>query len=311
MEERFPRINKLITFLADNWHWLLGILGAVLIAWSGYMLESASPDESLLLDMKTDCQQLYKVLNEKQYKNGKWILIIGILLDIISIVFVKISEVSKSKIVTQYDDDIKVLNDKIRLLSEDKNALEDTLAKTSKDYYELLNFKLAKIATKRLKLSENDRITVYRHNKTERSFELISRFSKSPLYCEPGRKIYNDNQGFIAIGWGNGKFTIDGLPRFKKNEEAYVKVIRAACAIPKKVLNDINMKSSSFYINTINDTSNVYPIAIIVIESIEPKGLDFSLIDDSYKEISIEIQHDLEALKRLEPSLTIAKNKGL
>ncbi|GGA77849.1 hypothetical protein GCM10008015_18130 [Flavobacterium palustre] len=311
MEERFPKLSKIITFLADNWHWLLGILGAILIAWSGYMLESASPDESLLIKMKTNCQDLYSILNEKQYKNGKWVLILGILLDIISIVFVKISEVSKSKILIQYNSDIETLKDRINSLSQDKNTLEDTLAKTSKDYYDLLNFKLAKIATKRLSLSENERITVYRHNKDEKSFELISRFSKSPIYCEPDRKIYKDDQGFIAIGWQNGKYTRDGFPRFEKNEAAYITAIRNECKIPKDVLNNINMKSSSFYINTIKDTSNVYPIAIIVIESKNPKGLDFNAINNSYKEISIEIQHDLEALKRLEPSLTIAKNKGL
>ena len=71
------------------------------------------------------------------------------------------------------------------------------------------------------------------------------------------------------------------------------------------------MKSSCFYINTIKDTLNHYSVAVIVIESVKPTGLNFTTIDSIFKDVAKDIQTDLEALKRLEPSLTIAKTIGL
>ena len=199
----------------------------ILIAWSGYILESASPDNALLEKIKVGCKDLYLELNNKQYKSGKYILGLGIVLEIVAIIFSKLSETSKTKLIEQSFGKQQNLNNKIKTLSEEKIALEDSMAKAAKDYYELLNYKVAKIAIEKLNLAETDRISVYRHNKQEKAFQMVARYSKSPVYNNPGRKIYKDNQGFIGIGWKNGKFMKSGFAGYDDgNKSVYVDNIK-------------------------------------------------------------------------------------
>jgi hypothetical protein len=303
---------RISDFLYDHGNLIIGILGGGLLAYSGYLLESASPDEKLLNTISKECKTLFQNLNNKQYRTGFWVLMFGLGLEVLHTIIGRFQERSTSKIIKEKDEEKQALSLQLSNLENEKRILEDNISQASQDFYELFNYRLAKIATDKLGLSQDDRVSVYRHNAGERHFTMIGRYARNPYFNQAGRKIYSDNTGYIGMGWQKGKLVRRDLPRYTAgNEDKYYKRLSADANIPIELLKKIRMKSSCFYINTIKERQGLHAVAVIVIESLNPSGLDFARIDSIFDNIEEQIRHDLDALQRIEPKLSIAKNHGL
>lgn len=115
-----------------------------------------------------------------------------------------------------------------------------------------------------LKFSYNERITVYTYSNSY--FTSIGRYAKNPVYKKGGRKKYPYSEGFIGLAWQKGEFKIENLSDPIKKARGYINDVRGICNIEETTINDMNMKSRSYYCINL-DNRNGDPIAVIVFES--------------------------------------------
>ncbi|UJH92721.1 hypothetical protein LZ575_09825 [Antarcticibacterium sp. 1MA-6-2] len=102
-------------------------------------------------------------------------------------------------------------------------------------------------------------------------FYIIGRYSSNPVLKDIRRTNYDSDQGLIAKAWQKGEFFLNsGVPdyghkaRTKKNVHDFFNRISK---IDKEVLEEMTMKSKSFYLKAFMDSKGFQRTSIIVIES--------------------------------------------
>lgn len=146
-----------------------------------------------------------------------------------------------------------------------ENALNDSI----KEMNELFNSYLT-LMIKNLNFGHTERISVYKVY--EKRFVMIGRASDNPNLQQIGRSSYPIDEGFIGKGWAEGEYFIDSLPDPSiRNGDTYYNRVNEVCSIDKEVLNNIKMKSRTFFIYRIKGYDNL-PKAVLVIESQKEKG---------------------------------------
>lgn len=165
-------------------------------------------------------------------------------------------------------------------------GLENKLALVRREYYKLCSDIIKCMFSEFFDASGgNGRVSVYKH--TENEFMLLGRYSKNPAYNTRGRETYTDSEGFINIGWQEGKFEIYDIPVWVGNGREYKNFIRKFCDITENSLKQIKMKSCSFYIRRMENEDARNPIGIIVFEQIQGSKINTEQIEakiDFYKQ---------------------------
>lgn len=149
------------------------------------------------------------------------------------------------------------------------------------EFYKMCCDLLRNIFDQYLDSFSNTRISLYEHS--DGKFKLIGRYSNNPIFNKKGRDYYPDDEGFISMGWNNGKKYIKHLPDYNINPEEYLIRIKKHISFREEVLKNLNMKSRVYYVRSINNEDSRLPYGIVVIESTlhnAPKeaDLDKSLI---------------------------------
>ncbi len=183
---------------------------------------------------------------------------------VISAILFGIFSISNSSNIKDLEEDNKDKGNKIQDL---ENALNDSI----KEMNELFNSYLT-LMIKNLNFGHTERISVYKVY--ENKFVMIGRASDNPNLQQIGRSSYPIDEGFIGKGWAEGEYFINDLPDPNlRNGDTYYKKVNEVCTIEKEVLNNIKMKSRTFFIYRIKGYDNL-PKAVLVIESENEKGFD-------------------------------------
>lgn len=84
---------------------------------------------------------------------------------------------------------------------------------------------------------------------------------------EKGRAKYSIREGFIGKGWAEGEFFISDLPDpTLRNGTTYYNKVNEISPINRDVVENLNMKSRTFFVYRINGFDNE-PKAVLVFES--------------------------------------------
>lgn len=163
-------------------------------------------------------------------------------------------------------------NDIARLEKENKeksdkiNDLENALSDSVKEMNELFNSYLT-LLVKNLNFQSTERISVYKVY--EDKFVLIGRASDNPNLQKTGRANYPIEDGFIGKGWEESEYFIDSLPDPNyRNGDTYFSQANAINKIDRNVLNEITMKSRTYFVYRIKGYDN-QPKAVLVAESLK------------------------------------------
>tara|TARA_R110000744_G_scaffold198911_1_gene318144 strand:- start:655 stop:1500 length:846 start_codon:yes stop_codon:yes gene_type:complete len=176
-------------------------------------------------------------------------VIIALIFGIISITHAKnISELEKDK------------EEKGNKISD----LETTLSEIVRETSDLFNSYI-KLIVKNLEFTHQERISVYKVY--EDNFILIGRSSINPILMEKGRPKYSIREGFIGKGWAEGEYFVDDLPDpTLRNGNTYYNRINEISPISREVVDNLNMKSRTFFVYRINGFDSD-PKAVLVFES--------------------------------------------
>ena len=152
------------------------------------------------------------------------------------------------------------------------NDLESNLNEVVNETNELFNSYL-KLLVKNLNFTHRDRISVYKIYNNR--FKLLGRTSVDPILMEIGRAEYPINEGFIGKGWREGEYFIDDLPdpesgRNGSGLTAYYNRVNQIHIIPRDVIDNMKMKSRTFFIYRINGYDG-NPRAVLVFESLDER----------------------------------------
>jgi hypothetical protein len=152
------------------------------------------------------------------------------------------------------------------------NDLESNLNEVVNETNELFNSYL-KLLVKNLNFTHRERISVYKIYNNR--FKLLGRTSVDPILMEIGRTEYPINEGFIGKGWREGEYFIDDLPdpesgRNGSGLTTYYNRVNQIHPIPRDVIDNMKMKSRTFFIYRINGYDG-NPRAVLVFESLDEK----------------------------------------
>lgn len=154
------------------------------------------------------------------------------------------------------------------MLKDEKIAdLENSLNQVVEETNQLFNSYL-RLLTKSLGFGHNERISVYKIYNNE--FVRIGRTSENPTLKNSGRKSYPIDEGLIGKCWSEGECFIDNLPNpLDKGGTLYFNAMNSVATIPKRVIENLNMKSRTYYIFRFEGFDSE-PKAILVAESRNP-----------------------------------------
>ena len=195
-----------------------------------------------------------------------------------------------------------------RSLQTRVSELEDIIEQSKEDYFQLIENHLAILVNDKLGLCDTERVSVYKYE--EKAFVMLGRYSKNPEYCKRGRGKYPADEGIIAKAWQNGEVFVTNLPDPDKEEGRYLDEMKNAWGINKSTARNFRMKSRCYYGFAI-EHADQQRIAVVIIESIKPKGLEKEkirgiLVNGEAK----AIENLLKTMQRLEPNLSFAKKEG-
>ena len=152
---------------------------------------------------------------------------------------------------------------------EKNNRLEKKLIVINEEYYKLCSDNI-KFLFQAFFTTGKERISIYKHQGDH--FTLLGRYASSPEHNKRTDYDYSDGEGLIGKGWRENEFSVIDIPGWQGKGVAYKSFLKSICSISELRLNKIRMKSRSYYIRTLNDTSTATdPDGIIVFESIDQK----------------------------------------
>jgi hypothetical protein len=155
--------------------------------------------------------------------------------------------------------------------SELKNDLDKvTLEKDDLiDKLEAIPERITKSIFNYFKFGYSERITIYRFD--EEYFVPVGRYALNQDFKKNSRtrQRYPKNEGYIGLAWKNGYHYVQDLPDPNKSRKSYINIVTKDTNIKRETLESIHMKSRSYFCR--NLLMNDEPVAVIVIESTEPK----------------------------------------
>ena len=163
---------------------------------------------------------------------------------------------------------------KIRDLESSLNNVVNDTNDLFKSYLRLL--------IRNLNFSHTERISMYKIYNNR--FKLIGRTSENPRLEEEGRKDYPIDEGIIGKGWAERDFFIDDLPDPCNNIKTYYNRINNISKIPREVVDNIKMKSRTYFVYRINGYDSS-PKAVLVFESLKEKAFQKDFIIEKLKDV--------------------------
>lgn len=262
--------------------WLFPFLRRLFLQHKPELLGFSAGYYFLLADIKSEKSELV-AFGKCWEEINNYLVVIGVIFGVIGIL---LSAYEKSK--------LKKLHETLELL----NQANEKLKAIRNEYYKLCSDNLKSIFSSFFdETSGNGRVSLYKH--TGHNFILLGRYSQNPTYNKIGRGGYPDNEGFIAKGWEDGEFEINDIPMWKGAGTQYKSYVKSKCNISDEVLQNINMRSKSFYIYRFNNHDASNPLGIIVFEKIEANGISKNTVKGIINAQNNQIKFLLKTMKSL------------
>lgn len=194
-------------------------------------------------------------------------------------------------------------------LKDEVARLEDVISEARKTGISIIEMQLEEVSTQ-LNFGNSERVSIYKHH--DNNFIMLGRYSKSPIYNEPGRSIYGKGAGCIGQAFNEGESYLKDLPNPEIDPEGYENVLKKDWKIDKSITKKFTMKSRSLVAYAVE--SSVSPkktIGVVVFESTEPDKLD----KDEIKKLLGQPRYGLvcqliESFKSFNPSPIKATEEG-
>lgn len=178
------------------------------------------------------------------------------------------------------------------------NAVDDNIFMLFDGY--LIDF------AKRLKI-DNDpksRISIYVHDRDNKSFSSCARYSYNPSLCNKGRRKYPDAQGCIAVAWSH-KWCFDN--KFPLKRSLHANRCLKKYKIDQKTHDNMNMLPGLYAALRLENAAK-RPLAIIVFESEDKKRFSQDeikkILDDGAKKFT-------DSISVFQEQILIASTKGV
>ena len=196
------------------------------------------------------------------------------------------------------------------LMSGQLQALEDEIDGLYADYNSIFKDQLA-IIFHRLSFTANERISIYKHSNDK--FTILGRYSLNHNLNKIRRNFYPEDQGFIKVAWENedGELYINNLPEFVQgNRTEYFRRVNEVCQIDREIFDEIRMKSRCYYLKAITDEREYNRIAVMVIESLNPEGIDLDSVNEVIAEEKERLVSFIKKMKKRVETKSIASKSG-
>lgn len=237
----------------------------------------------LLADTKNGSDN--KLINNLTWKDiNSFLVIFGVILIILGVI-INFLQKNKNLSFSQMQTDLQTTKDKLKNIQKEYFKLcSDNIRVIFEDFF--------------AQTDGQGRVSIYKFD--DNQFKLLGRYSNNPEFNRIGRGNYSSNEGFIAKGWQNGKFSIDSAPKWAANGKDYKDFMKRNCSITDSTLKKIRMKSRSFYIYRINNEDSRPPLGIIVFEQIKPQAINNTLIEGIISSHEAQLQFLVKSMKTID-----------
>jgi hypothetical protein len=192
-------------------------------------------------------------------------------------------------------------------LLKENNVLKDSYSFLTKDYYITIE-NILKNIFRGAKLTNDDRISIYRHIPQSKCFFMIGRFSQNSTYNEKGRMIYPDCKGYIGKAWNHdGDLKVKKIPDFNVSPDKYYEYIEKESGLSREVAEGLKMKGRYIFIRKLYKSDTVTPDMIVVFESMKEDRRNVIKKMEPHFE---EIQHCINDYNPYEPTEEYAAQMG-
>lgn len=253
------------------------------------------------------------ILFELDFNKIGWIIFIIV---VFLTIFQILKQVKYSKTVEKLEEE---KNGEITQLKEEKGkielkvqSLENQISKINNNSIDLVETYLANLSDK-IKLGCDGRITLYKFINNE--FYILGRFSENPELKKRSRVSYKQ-EGLIFKAWKEGKFFITkGIPspttvRGAFNQK-YYKALNKIAPIDKNTVISMSMKSRSFYLKALKDSTKTKNTSIIVIENLQENAFQENVINSTLNvEEEKKLANFVEKIDWVFPNIDEARQKG-
>ena len=240
-------------------------------------------------------------------QNNIWIWL-ALIAALLGYIWSFVELLAKKKRLSTLEDEVENANQAEKKKSKQIKALSETISKYQEGYKDLIQAFLTLISD-RLKLTINERISIYEHDSNY--FQLLCRYSENVAFCDPGRHVYPDDEGYIAKGFHENVYQKKDLPDPEEDHDKYFEASIADTNFKKSVSKKLRMKSRSYCSCSVANPVTKDKVAVVVIESLQP---DFEIYDE-YKhihpEVTLLINSYLQRTSDVRPNASFAKNMGL
>ncbi|MEZ7500334.1 hypothetical protein QO200_16490 [Flavobacterium sp. Arc3] len=236
--------------------------------------------------------------------DSKIVAIILVILGFIINIFFYFQQSKKSKSILELNNTNEKLQDKIQLL-------ESQIQQINRNYSEIFNEHLASLFFK-LGLKDTDRISMYKFQ--DDKFYIIGRYSSNPVLKVVRRRHYDSDQGLIAKAWQEGHYFLNsGIPDYSskaRSKKAICTFFNTIYKIDPETLENITMKSKSFYLKAFMDSRGIQRTSIIVIESEKNKAFEIEELEKVINDEESKLTAFIEKIDWNFPTLDNAQNTG-
>lgn len=164
-----------------------------------------------------------------------------------------------------------------------------------------------RVISEGINLDNTFRISIFREN--GEVFNMLGRYSEVDLYARRGSVTHDVKCGCIGRAWISSELEscVTNLP---EKPEQYIDYMCQDFGYSLSDSRKMRMKARSIYAFTIKDHDR-HNVAVIVFESTKINAIDIDIlrnaVRNTYKD---HILSCLNALKSVEPSLSVARSKG-
>ena len=215
-----------------------------------------------------------------KYIVGKFVYVI-----ILLIIIFLFNEFMKTAELMKNDIELNKIKEENRSLEKIHSNLED-YSENIGLFLENLPKEFLRNVSEFLDLKNSERISLYVLDGDK--FRIIGRYSENPKYDRNGRCEYPSDCGYISKclenNNGNSYYVKEKLP---KRLNKYVEVVSKDTGMNKDDINNLSMKSRTYFTRVIKDRHNKN-VGILVIESMNPTlPMDINELNAKLEELSI------------------------
>jgi len=222
-----------------------------------------------------------------------------ILLWFLVFIYLNIRTIKRTGSITK----LKSENESLKENIEETNATVTKLNDCVREAWRLF----LRVISEGINLDNTFRISIFRDN--GEVFNMLGRYSEVDLYSRRGLVTHGIKFGCIGKAWISSdlEYSITNLPeKYEQYNEYMCQDFGYSLSDARKM----RMRARSIYAFTIKDHER-HNVAVIVFESKQPNAIDVAVLRKAVRETYKDhILSCLNALKSVEPSLSVARSKG-